>query len=470
MLRSPRVRSVRSHFLLLLLGTLLPLVVLAAVTVFYAAWDEFQSTKIGMQNTARALAAAVDREIQASITTLEALATSEVIDRGRPRELHQAVIRLLPTQPGWRTVILHDPDGNTIFHSSFPFGTPRPRVIDPDSFERLVTTLKPTIMDYTQGPVSGPTIGARVPVLRDGKLKYVLTASIDAARLDEILREQGLADSRYAVVYDNTRAQIASSTGVSANRRGDRNGPLIGQVPAEVNTAWVAGPNRAGVESYGAFVRAPLSGFYLAIVVPASEVASTLLNSIWIVSGFSVLAVLMVLLLASVYTRRITGYTQYLVDLAHTIGAGKPVQVGAPKFVKETTLIDNAIAEASALLQNANAARGRFEAELQETNNKLHHANLELQIITDTMAAAVARCDRDGIFLWASKQLCQWLGRSPTEIIGRSVFEVLGAELYALIEPNISTVLTGKTVDFEIKRPRPEHGAALDTRDLFAHS
>ena len=351
MLRSPRVRSVRSHFLLLLLGTLLPLVVLAAVTVFYAAWDEFQSTKIGMQNTARALAAAVDREIQASITTLEALATSEVIDRGRPRELHQAVIRLLPTQPGWRTVILHDPDGNTIFHSSFPFGTPRPRVIDPDSFERLVTTLKPTIMDYTQGPVSGPTIGARVPVLRDGKLKYVLTASIDAARLDEILREQGLADSRYAVVYDNTRAQIASSTGVSANRRGDRNGPLIGQVPAEVNTAWVAGPNRAGVESYGAFVRAPLSGFYLAIVVPASEVASTLLNSIWIVSGFSVLAVLMVLLLASVYTRRITGYTQYLVDLAHTIGAGKPVQVGAPKFVKETTLIDNAIAEASALLK-----------------------------------------------------------------------------------------------------------------------
>jgi PAS domain S-box-containing protein len=443
---------------LLLLGTLLPLVVLAAVTVVYVAWNEFQSTKSGLQNTARALAAAVDREIQASITTLEALATSEMIDDEKLRELHHATIRLVPTQPGWRTVILHDPDGNNLFHSSFPFGTPRPGVFDSESFGRLLTSLRPTVMDYTPGPVSGPTIGVRVPVLRNGKLKYVLTANIDAARLDEILREQGLTDSRYAVVYDNTRAQIASSTGLSPKRRGDRTGPLIGQVPAEVATAWVSGPNRAGVESYGAFVRAPLSRFYLAIIVPASEVANTLLNSIWIVSGFSVLAVLTVLLLTSLYGRRLTGYTQYLVDLAHTIGAGKPVQVGVAKPVKEITLIDNAIAEASALLQNANAARSRFEAELQETSNKLHQANLELQIITDTMAAAVARCDRERIFLWASKQLCNWLGRSPNEIIGRSVFEVLGAELYALIERNISTVLSGKTVDFEIKRPRPEHG------------
>src|SRR5688500_2751183 len=82
MLRLSRVRSVRTHFLLIFFGTAIPLIILTAMAVFYVGRAEFRSAKTGLKDTARALSGAVDRELQASIRTLEALATSKLIDQG----------------------------------------------------------------------------------------------------------------------------------------------------------------------------------------------------------------------------------------------------------------------------------------------------------------------------------------------------------------------------------------------------
>ena len=244
MLRLSRVRSVRTHFLLIFFGTAIPLIILTAMAVFYVGRAEFRSAKTGLEDTARALSGAVDRELQASIRTLEALATSKLIDQENLRDLHQNVISILPSQPGWRTVIMRDASGKDIFHSSFAFGTPRPETVQPASFDEVINTLRPTVMNYFVGPVTGPTIGVRVPVLRDGELKYVLTATIDAVRIDQILHEQRLADGWYAAVFDRERVQIASSTANSEANRGRKPGPLISQIPDKADAGWISGPNR----------------------------------------------------------------------------------------------------------------------------------------------------------------------------------------------------------------------------------
>lgn len=197
-MKSLQARSVRADYLRLVLGTIIPLVMISVAALFYLSVGEFNSTKRGLEDTARALGAAVDRELLSTITTLQALATSESIDREDLGLLYRTAKRVLPTQPGWRAIILHDPAGNSIFHTSAAFGRPLPRVTDSTSFDQLVNTLKPTPVGLTQGPFSGASIGVRVPVLREGKLKYVLTASIDAARLDEILIQQKLPPSGVA--------------------------------------------------------------------------------------------------------------------------------------------------------------------------------------------------------------------------------------------------------------------------------
>lgn len=456
MFRLSRVRSVRTHFLLIFLGTAIPLIILTAMAVFYVGRAEFRSAKTGLEDTARALSAAVDRELQASIRTLEALATSKLIDQGNLTDLHQNVISILPSQPGWRTVIMRDASGKDIFHSSFAFGTPRPETVQPVSFDEVINTLRPTVMNYFVGPVTGPTIGVRVPVLREGELKYVLTATIDAVRIDQILHEQRLNDGWYAAVFDRERVQIASSTANSEANRGREPGPLISQIPDKADAVWISGPNRGGVDSYGAFVKAPISGFYVGIIVPQSEMSRTLLNSVWFISLIGVVAGAAGLFLITFYGRLVRHCTTYLIDLAHMIGKGKPVEIVASAPVTEVNLITSAMAEASVLLQTtkeerdkADAERDRFEISLQEVRDNLTQRNAELRIVTDTMTVGVARLDKNQKHLWVGKRLCEWLGKSPSEIVGHSIKEILDPELYALIEPRIRAVLSGQLIEFE---------------------
>jgi hypothetical protein len=47
MLRLSRVRSVRTHFLLIFFGTAIPLIILTAMAVFYIGRAEFRSAKDG---------------------------------------------------------------------------------------------------------------------------------------------------------------------------------------------------------------------------------------------------------------------------------------------------------------------------------------------------------------------------------------------------------------------------------------
>jgi PAS domain S-box-containing protein len=456
--RLSRLRCVRTHFLSIFLGTAIPLIILTGMVVFYVVRAEFLSAKTGLEDTARALSAAVDRELQASIRTLEALATSKLIDQGNLRDLHQNVISIVPSQPGWRTVIMRDASGKDIFHSSFAFGTPRPGTVQPSSFDEVINTLRPTVMNYFVGPVTGPTIGVRVPVVRDGELKYVLTATIDAVRIDQILREQHLSDGWYAAVFDRERVQIASNTGNSEANRGSKPGPLISQFRDNADSAWISGPNRAGVDSYGAFVKAPLSGFYVGIIVPQAQMSRTLLNSVWLIAVIGLLAAGAGLFLIIFYGRLVRRCTAYLVELAHTIGEGKPVEIVSSWPVTEVNVISSAIAEASALLQRttaerdkADAERDRFEISLQEARDNLSRRNAELRIVTDTMAVGVARLDKNQKYLWVSKHLCEWLGKSPSEIVGRSIKEILDPERYPAIEPQIRAVLSGQPVEFETK-------------------
>ena len=110
-----RARSVRAHFLLLYLGTVIPLALVSAAALFYLARAEFRSVKRGLQDTAKALAAATDRELLASITTLQALASSELFDQQKFSELHKRAIRVLPSQPGWRALFCTIRPGITFF-------------------------------------------------------------------------------------------------------------------------------------------------------------------------------------------------------------------------------------------------------------------------------------------------------------------------------------------------------------------
>ncbi|HEV8335875.1 MAG TPA: PAS domain S-box protein [Candidatus Polarisedimenticolia bacterium] len=79
----------------------------------------------------------------------------------------------------------------------------------------------------------------------------------------------------------------------------------------------------------------------------------------------------------------------------------------------------------------------------------LRAAERQLQIITESLSAPVARCSRDLRYVWVGKRFAEWLQRRPEEIVGRPIAEVLGPEAMARLQPYVDRVLAGEEVQFE---------------------
>jgi PAS domain S-box-containing protein len=73
----------------------------------------------------------------------------------------------------------------------------------------------------------------------------------------------------------------------------------------------------------------------------------------------------------------------------------------------------------------------------------------QLRLITDNMEVGVTQCTSDLRYLWASRSLAAWLGRTPEEIAGCPILDVIGQEGYESILPHIQRVLSGVREEFE---------------------
>ena len=67
---------------------------------------------------------AVDAELRGHIKTLEALATSDDLERNDLKAFHAEATRVLAAQPDWSQVILSDAQGRQLLNTRLPFGSP----------------------------------------------------------------------------------------------------------------------------------------------------------------------------------------------------------------------------------------------------------------------------------------------------------------------------------------------------------
>jgi PAS domain S-box-containing protein len=91
----------------------------------------------------------------------------------------------------------------------------------------------------------------------------------------------------------------------------------------------------------------------------------------------------------------------------------------------------------------------RYVASISIDLTERKRAEEELQLVTDTMSAAVVRCAADTRVLWVNRVYCQWIGRRFDDIVGRPLVEIIGERALAEIRPSIDTVLTGKLARYE---------------------
>lgn len=121
-----RPLPLRWHLILLLVGTLLPATLFAAVMAHRVARHERETAERRLILSVRDLATALDREMSSTIRVLSALAESERLDRDDLQGFHREAVRVAGTQPSWLGVLLLAPDGRQLMSSTDPWGTRLP--------------------------------------------------------------------------------------------------------------------------------------------------------------------------------------------------------------------------------------------------------------------------------------------------------------------------------------------------------
>jgi signal transduction histidine kinase/ActR/RegA family two-component response regulator len=358
--------SLRTYLLTLTAGAVVPVLCFAAYLTLGLSRTQQEAVERGLVETAGALASSVERELTSSIAALEALAASQYLDRGDYTAFVRDAQRVLESQarPGWLTINLASPDGTPLVNSLAPTGAPLP-LADVATVKQTAASAKPVISDLLAGGVRGqPAFAVRVPVIRDGSVRYVLTATVSARSMAGALRSQQDVPDRIAVLYDR-RNTIVFRTVNADTLIGTPVTPRLAQESAERESGVIDDVNREGTPVRTVFRRAAVSGWSVAVGIPQRVLYADQRRSIWNVvtvgAAFLALSMTMALLVA----RRIRRSVVALVAVADRLSAPDDARTTLDTPITDLAHLGQAVVAAGRLIRERGMSLERQVEELR---------------------------------------------------------------------------------------------------------
>ncbi|HSB41501.1 MAG TPA: PAS domain S-box protein [Methylomirabilota bacterium] len=354
---------VRWFLLAVVSVTLVPLALVAGLAIWLAHRDQREDLNQALLDHSRALAVAVDREIETSVAALEALGTSGDLESGDLRRFYEQARRARDAHRRWLTVALIDPAGRPLLNLLRPMGSALPSVSDSELFQRTARTLEPEVSNLFVGATSRRwTVAVNVPLLRDGKLRYVLSAVLTPDGFSSVLAAAQIPAGSVASIVDRRGILVASTR----DQEGRVGRPVLSSEIAlarDQNEAVFPGRTLEGEDAYTAVSRAPRSQFAVAITVPAAQLEAPLRRSLWLISATAIAGFAVALGLAFLAGRLVGRRMAGLSGVLTAFGRGETVPA-PPRFrMVEFQHMADAVAAAMALL------RTRTEA-LQESERR----------------------------------------------------------------------------------------------------
>jgi PAS domain S-box-containing protein len=413
-----RPLRLRTQLIAVIVAAMTPLLVFAVFMIYRVAANERDTFRYGVIERTRAILSLVDTELKSSITTLEALATSNELDGDETGGFYDDASRVLQSQTDWTTVSLADSSGQEIMH--LPRGNPELMgVSDRAEIDAVVRTGRPIIGDLRRAPLSNEVAApVRVPVVRRGVIRYVLSAMVKADAIAALLSKQKIPDDWVLTVLD-AKQRIAARTLNARIAVGTPAADSLGAALARSDEGWTRGTSLEGEQIYGSHVRSPYSGWIAAMNVPLATVDAPLSGPTLYVAlfgaGLLALAVAGALWIGSDTARSIEALSSVAGDLA----AGKydePGEDGAPRPIAEVENLHGAFSTARRLIRERAAERDRYERELWRQ-------------------ASLLELSHDAIFVWGwpSRRIEYW-NRAAEAIYGYSRSEAVGQTLRDLLK------------------------------------
>jgi signal transduction histidine kinase/ActR/RegA family two-component response regulator len=353
-----RLKSLRSQLLLLVAGSIVPVLALSFVLGYFVLSHEKASFQEAAMDRNRTFVTAIDAQVQGHIQTLRLLATSPALASGNLAAFHAEARRALETQPDWRNIFVLEPSGQHLVSALHDLDRELPRASDSelDAIALVAKGGQTRIGSLSSGPKgSFYAVPIRTPVVVDGEVKYVLQFILKPEALARLMRAQDYAEEWSVGIVDARGAVIARLPIVEP---GSRLAEPFTAAIAERSIGWTRGSTVEGIDSYFAHQTSTVTGWTVGVAIPADQLHGNSYRA----ARYMLLGGLASLLLAGLFAlalaRRIERPVALLAQAARGLGQGPNDAIAEAK----------ADAQAAEVLQLALALEEGAKA-LQEREN-----------------------------------------------------------------------------------------------------
>ncbi|WP_043334490.1 PAS domain S-box protein [Belnapia moabensis] len=391
------------HLLGLVLTVLVPSLALGGATAWHLAGLYRAASEARLNDTARALALAVDGELEIFQTAVLALASSPLLRLEDIRPFRAWAVTATTRLGG--AVAVHEaaPGYPQLLNTLHPEGAaPRPAPTPPataDLVQRSLLTRQPTIANLLENPASDRPLAAAAAPTPDAQA--VVAMAIPAERLARLLADQRPNGGAVVAIVDAQNRIVARSGEYGRLSGGDA---AIVTVPLGSGTD-TSGMFRVVAEdmpllyAFRRLRRAP--GWSVVVGEPLADYRTSWLRPLLVLLAGGGLALGLGLGLALALGRRIRSPVLALVRRADAAASGP------------------AVAEPLALPQSSVAEFEELRQVMERADAALRAGEAEFRAAFEQSAVPMQQTDcATGCFLRVNRAFCQLLGRPAEQLIG----------------------------------------------------
>ncbi|HET7217130.1 MAG TPA: ATP-binding protein [Vicinamibacterales bacterium] len=349
--------SLRRRLVALTAAAILPLAVMAGIGLVVLHRQQTKQTeRVGLE-LSRSVANAVDAELRSVISTAETLATSLTLDRPDLEGFRERAGRVLQLKPEWAAIILSDLSGTPLLDTRAGPGQTPPALVDKDSFEQAVRSAAPVIGGLVRHQNQQWLFAVRVPAIREGATKYIVTALVKPDTIRAVLVRQQAPDDWVISIVDATGVRVARSRAHEENLGGRLSESARHIVDRGGAEGFGISYSLEGQRIFTPFSRLGGTGWTAVLGMPTAVVDAAAYRSLTVYGGGVLLSILLGTLGAQWVARGITRPIAALRAAAEALGRRAELPAPPVTSIQEIRDVGSALTTAAAALSRSEAER-----------------------------------------------------------------------------------------------------------------
>ena len=294
-------------FIALVLTAAIPVLLLGGWMAYITADQERSYARKAATEALTQVAHRIEGEIVHEMQVAETLASSAALDDGDLSDFYVEAKRIVAARPLWETAFLTKPDRVQVLNVLRPLGAPLGPVTDTESFNAVLRARKPVLggLGPYQASIGKRLVPLRVPVIREGELRYILTVGLLPDQIGTILGQAGLPAGWAGTVIDAKDEIVARTPDIRAPSANAKT-PAVQEAIARGNSNSLRAQTQEGMDVETVHrVLAGTEGWSVHVGVPVAELNAPVSRSLRLLFGGTAASVALAIALGLVIAREI---------------------------------------------------------------------------------------------------------------------------------------------------------------------